>query len=793
MAIFGTLGENDLSAISASIADTAVDVFVYDTRKDSDGGAWRKRTQTTSWYNETLNTSTRGSRKEFPAVAVIVAESTQITIYDGDDPDLPMWMVFNQGSSDGQNRILNRFMGNLKSVSMLNGNLTIFGNSTSSADRGGGVWINFISEVSYAFGSSDAQGENIYGTLLHNIAQRNTILGTDLYADNDSKYQLVDNSQCNDVAMTVLPNAPVDDTTGLSVPTIAVATAGGVSVIKDDGTVVDITSSKAVNDVKLVHFDKSGRLYFAAQSSSSITDVYQFDRYTIPSADTSNNVYSDNSDAAYYPADTSGASFQDVRPNFNAQYNDGINEDITSIVSNNDGGIVGNVNGLSLFAENYSTQGNGMVAYAATSYNTGYMHGDCKGAFLSDTYTDADFGPEMVTGGDFSNAGDWSFSANPSWSINGSGQLVHNGGAADSVLQAGSFTQGKYYQLTADLVSGNAGSFGVTAHHNTSELQPHNQSPYMDVYCVGNVGGKIYAMWKQSGANLNSINLYSNAAITIDNVSIKKISRFYYDRSVNSKPLALIGSLTKTPVATGADLVGYSGFSNSNYLKQPYTSAMDFGTGDMSVSFWMKVDGAIQESQYVYDRQGSNGNRHAIYLSTVNSGSLYHYFYSQGGIENFATNLDLHKDTWTHYTSNRSSSGLMEIYINGNLRGSTNLTPKNLTNSNAELFIAIRHSIASVGHQLNLSNMRFSKSTPSAEQVKKMYEEEKVLFQENAKATLYGSSDAVTALAFDDTTNLLHVGTSAGRSEFQGLRRINNTTDAVTAAISASNGLVAEQ
>ena len=44
----------------------------------------------------------------------------------------------------------------------------------------------------------------------------------------------------NDVAMTVLPNAPIDADTGLPVPTIAVATDGGVSVIKDDGTVVDI-------------------------------------------------------------------------------------------------------------------------------------------------------------------------------------------------------------------------------------------------------------------------------------------------------------------------------------------------------------------------------------------------------------------------------------------------------------------------------------------------------------------------------------------------------------------------
>ena len=93
----------------------------------------------------------------------------------------------------------------------------------------------------------------------------------------------------------------------------------------------------------------------------------------------------------------------------------------------------------------------------------------------------------------------------------------------------------------------------------------------------------------------------------------------------------------------------------------------------------------------------------------------------------------------------------------------------------------------------SMALFRYSKSAPSSEQIKKMYEDEKVLFQENAKATLYGSSDAVTALAYDEVTDQLHVGTSSGRSDFQGLRQINNTTDAVTAAISASNNLVAEK
>ena len=91
-----------------------------------------------------------------------------------------------------------------------------------------------------------------------------------------------------------------------------------------------------------------------------------------------------------------------------------------------------------------------------------------------------------------------------------------------------------------------------------------------------------------------------------------------------------------------------------------------------------------------------------------------------------------------------------------------------------------------------LALTRVSATAPSAQQIKDIYEAERPLFTENAQATLYGTSDSVTALAHDDTTNLLHVGTSSGRSVFQGLRRVDNTTSAVGSAISASNNLVVE-
>jgi len=67
------------------------------------------------------------------------------------------------------------------------------------------------------------------------------------------------------------------------------------------------------------------------------------------------------------------------------------------------------------------------------------------------------------------------------------------------------------------------------------------------------------------------------------------------------------------------------------------------------------------------------------------------------------------------------------------------------------------------------------------------------MFMPGAQCTLFGTSDAVTALAHDPKTNLLHVGTNQGRSVFDGLVRVANTETPVTTAISAVGGMIAEQ
>lgn len=155
----------------------------------------------------------------------------------------------------------------------------------------------------------------------------------------------------------------------------------------------------------------------------------------------------------------------------------------------------------------------------------------------------------------------------------------------------------------------------------------------------------------------------------------------------------------------------------------------------------------------------------------------------------------LNDGNW-HQIVGTHTNGSQQLFIDGLLKDTKRVTTGSTNDSEAQLHIGRWYGNANVSDYWwrgSISLVRHSASIPSAEQIKKMYNDEKVLFQENVKATLYGSSDAVTALAYDDTTDLLHVGTSAGRSEFQGLMRINNTTTAVTTAISASNELVAEQ
>ena len=245
-----------LDAVAKDISFTASDLFIYDTRKDSDGGAWRKRTQHTSWYNETLNTATRGARKEFPAVAVLAFNTSQeLYIYDGDDPDLPLWAKYTNFTQD---------FGDTAAITAVNGSIYAGqAHATYNYSGNGYFQLNFAADYFFS---------NIVGTFGSYLQGRADGLLTsyDYRYRGDrttSKYSMP-NLKVNDIAVTVLPNATIDSATGLPTPTIALATDGGVGIIKDNGTVISGTagSSYPCTDVSL---RKSGELYIGIGSTNT--------------------------------------------------------------------------------------------------------------------------------------------------------------------------------------------------------------------------------------------------------------------------------------------------------------------------------------------------------------------------------------------------------------------------------------------------------------------------------------------------------------------------------------------
>ena len=116
-----------------------------------------------------------------------------------------------------------------------------------------------------------------------------------------------------------------------------------------------------------------------------------------------------------------------------------------------------------------------------------------------------------------------------------------------------------------------------------------------------------------------------------------------------------------------------------------------------------------------------------------------------------------------------------------------------MTTNITDTYLTVFHGIGYGEHGgfCHTSLLRYG--APSDRQVQRMYDDEKMLFQENAKATVYGSS-TVNALAYDEVNDTYHVATPNGRLiDLGGLRRINNTTTAVTTAISAHDGFIVEQ
>jgi hypothetical protein len=674
----------------ASKGITAVDGFIYDTRLDSDGGAWRVG---------------------FPEVVLVVVTSSDALIYDATSEDITL------------DRTVSLSGLSPSSVAAMNGKIVI---GTSS-----GVVV------------FDAVNDDYAITVDYSTATTPAIVSNSVH----------------DVAMTILDGAPIDGATGLTAPTIAVAMSVGVSIIDGPagaGTVVD--SANSSNSVDLVYFDADDNLWL--RYGNSIAAI-------VPQS-----AYGTDGFAYSYKVDNAAHSATNL-PSLGSPASAGAGNALS----------IGGGNGLFfLGAFNPLGYGGSLFAYIAADYNTGWMVGDIKGAFLSDTNTDDLVGGELVTNGTFdTDISGWTDSGTSggsiSWNASGALDVISDGVGIGHASQAITTVVGKTYVVSYDVLAAAAG--GNIHFYMGGTLAGSNY--YSDLSTVGSYSFSFVAA---STVAYISLREFTNGTSTLDNISVRVADN---DRSYNNNPIAVHGTLPRTPVATGAELVAYSGFSASNYLEQPYNPDLDFGTGDFCVMGWVTLGDGTQRIIQRSDN-GSGVGTNGSWAVLANSGKWQ-----------FQTALGLDDSGVTyavgipHLVCVVISGGVLRYYVNG-IQISTHTRPYNFSGTGLpSLYVGTgRFSGAASNPVLGgMALWRIGATAPPADQIAKSYEDEKVLFQPRAACTLYGTSSNVTAIDADG--GVIQAGTSSGRSTFRNLKRVAYDADPVTTFISARAPWVAQQ
>ena len=924
----------NISSISAYINRTATSfpssIFVYDTRKDSDGGAWRKRTSNTSWYNEPPG-EYRGQRKEFPSVAVIVGTTAEVTIYDGDDPNLPMWMVFKAAGAGMSNQAVLQYVGSPYRICALNGQLVM--GQYSGGDNWGNPAVNFISEEIIRADPHPSEG----GLYAGGIAHRNQTTGTG-FVSPGSGYVII-NSQIRDIAMRVLPDALNDPQTGLPWATIAYGTAGGISIVtanEKDRPVYDILtdSSTSTNNLSMfIDITETGRLIFE-QDGSNGQAIFMT---SIPTADRSTDHTSSNIADKYIikPHRGAGGPGSQPYPRWNEPigtsqgigYGCAMKGDAHALLSY---GGTSNGGKVTIFQPNYNLQGSGndakkygRVAFITRDYNTGWMYGGIKACWCSEAVQqplsthnyalDVTLsGTNRLTSHTYSNgATSWQMVDNAS-SNNGYVSLVLNG-----------LTQGKKYKVTmtrsnhTPLDSGynhmvqhlNGNTYENStkfAHWDINHGSSHTVSGIFVAQSTGDDDLVLYANttltisdFKIMETNdieydgtgndlLNGFGSFDNAsgwtsnswtisggkatsgsgndsvyrtvggfcqrqtyAILADAASFSNHLYFYIHPLYNNRPILGNGTnteyfvsnsnttinlgitnlavqnqevdnikvrpvdadrapgedrgiyvysnsgdgITREPVEPGAELLGYyMGGHVQDYMYQPYNTDLDF-TNEMSVMFWVK-DWTSQSSLMHRGPDTTRNSKTSFYLY-CDAGYDYRFTLTSNGSteQNYEIANSFNLTGW-QFVCFSLRGGYVRSYLNGEYMSQGSFSGNIFSQSSDKNGTYIGRGPVGTAGAFNgrLALFRLSSSGLKNDQdIKQIYMDERALFQPHAKCTVYGTSDDVNAIGYDSTKEILHMGTSDGRSDFSGLVRINNTTQGITTGISASNGLIAEQ
>jgi len=811
----------NIAEIKTKISDSANSIFIYDTSKDSDGGAWRKRTQDASWYNEGPG-QYRGARKEFPAVAVLVAEERKLTIYDGDDPNLPMWMVFiSSGYGQSASHVIQVGSGSpgsllIKDIHMLNGQLVVA--QSQGSDSYGSPVINFISERAVRMDPQSGEGGRWFG----NISQRNTNQEWYQYGG----YQVL-SSRINCCTQFVDTHADVDKDTGLPRPTIFIGCVGSVSQIHSDETVDTDTAApgSAYSCIAMTDVNSKGQVVCVFQNGNVIvTYMYELQDKVDCNDDGGMKHYYYNGAMNLYPS---------IRWHPGSEKVTWVDDDKLAL-SNGVGMNLylpedsGSSSGNTPSSRDNTGGGTRTYAFLNRHYPTGYLRSMNPVCTCASTNTDTlTASAQILSNGGFnSNITGWTDLSGSGSSIswNSGNSRMDLNGAVNYARAHTTFTTvvGDWYMVWTKPLSVSPNVFGSNQELNIwvgTTQYPSTGYDHMArtryKHGVTDVNEPITATFRATQTTTHIV-LESGWNVAVDNVYAMRVaedvgshngqlnpggSNFSVNGQQLNKGFRVYGNVSRTQAATGSEIVTYNLSNNaSTYLEQPYNHELNFlqnSSNSYTVMAWGAPTPTNAGWKPLISLDHWNGSKQWF------CGALDKMALHGGAIGNTILEADqLYFMCWVR----NGNSGTNYAYLNGRLDGTN--TDSNVAAANQTLIIGARHAngqistevgggITDGGHWSKVALVRISAGYTDADMINRIYNEERKLFMPNAKCTLY-DSNLIRGHSYDKDTGLLHVLSNTRRDDFSGLVRINSESRlsaGVTGhrTISSVNGMIVEE
>jgi hypothetical protein len=246
------------------------------------------------------------------------------------------------------------------------------------------------------------------------------------------------------------------------------------------------------------------------------------------------------------------------------------------------------------------------------------------------------------------------------------------------------------------------------------------------------------------------------------------------DYSSRSNTLTENGTVTEAAVASGAELMGYSGFTNTtNYLSRASDADWDVvGTGTLTASGWFKCTAVVSSAaQYMIAFANSGASvRFNVFVQsdgTLGAGddgaTAAVYIYSGGTVTD---------SVWHKFDFVRVSSTERYLYLDSILVASSTTDVGSISDSgNLPLAIGGFGGTGGASAQnCTLALVRLSTTAPSATQIRQMYDAEKGMFVASAECLLQsGSTDAVLDVDVDPLTGKVLVTQTDAITIFDGL------------------------